>query len=135
MRTGKIQNPFPEQGCWQPRKKALEHIPFLSASSRLTAGPAHSLVAQLQCVTSFLHIMGTNHRPGLFAADTAIQYPWWVLDVCLYHIKTRLVSADCPQAFQGGCQGGSDQRKRDSLLLTFTSWEGSQDACFEVALP
>lgn len=84
LRTGKIQNPFRKQGCWQPRKKALEHIPFLSASSRWTAGPAHSLVAQVQCLSLFLHIMGIDQRPGLFAADTAVQYPWWVIDVCLY---------------------------------------------------
>uniref|UniRef100_A0A8C4MUL8 Limb and CNS expressed 1 n=1 Tax=Equus asinus asinus TaxID=83772 RepID=A0A8C4MUL8_EQUAS len=40
-------------------------------------------------------------------------------------MKTRLVSPDCPQAFQGGRRGGSAQRKCDRPLLTFTSWEAS----------
>ena len=46
--------------------------------------PTHSLVAWVKCISLFLHIMGIDHRPGLFAVNTAIQYPWWVIDVCLY---------------------------------------------------
>lgn len=45
---------------------------------------AHSSVAWVKCINLFLRIMGIDHRPGLFAVNTAIQYPWGVIDVCLY---------------------------------------------------
>ena len=46
--------------------------------------PTHSSMAWVKCINLFLLIMGTDHRPGLFAVNTAIQSPWWVIDVCLY---------------------------------------------------
>jgi hypothetical protein len=129
---------IPAGGVLVTQEESPGAHPFPSAC---LLGLSTFLSGQTKCISLCLHIVGRDHRPGLFLQRHSNLVPlvshrrvFGSRNGWPYCRKTRLVSPDCPQAFRGQ-SWASAQRKHDraSAYLHFVG--GKLAACFEVALP